>query len=148
MIASMLLQDLRVKCEVYVEFLPEQVFEHFFQQCCNLRNVEFIGPIDWIVHADILDVFQNNSLSQCEVFVLNNTASEMMHLGMMTVHLLLEKCPKLVGLGDLKTWRKIDYFDPESDFFYKTDSMFMKLKKEAIERNWEIDFDLETIPKL
>ena len=36
-----------------------------------------------------------------------------------TVMLFLDKCPHNVGLGDLKTWMKIDYFDPESDLHYK-----------------------------
>ena len=31
--------------------------------------VQFIGPIDWIIHEDILDVFQNNSLDKVEVLV-------------------------------------------------------------------------------
>ena len=136
-------QDLSIKCEVYVEFLPEQVFEFFFQQCRNLRVAQFIGPIDWIVHEDIEDVLQNNPLTDLEMLVLSNTSSELMLLGLRTVHLLLDACPGLVGLGDLKTWRRIDYFDPDSEQFYKTDSAFMKLRKLAQERNWDIDFDIE-----
>ena len=137
------LTDLSVKCEVYVEFLPEQVFEFFMQQCRHMRTVQFIGPIDWIVHADIVDVMDNNSLEHLEVFILSNTALELMFLGLDTVHLLLDKCPCLVGLGDLKTWRRIDYYDPDSPMFYKNDSAFMKLRKYAQESNWEIDFDIE-----
>ena len=128
---------------MYVEFLPEQVFEFFFQQCRNLRVAQLIGPIDWIVHEDIEDVLKNNSLSELEMLVLANTSSELMLLGLRTVHLLLDTCPGLAGLGDLKTWRRIDYFDPDSDYFYKTDSAFMKLKKLAQENNWDIDFDIE-----
>ena len=69
-------QDLKIKCEVYAEFLPEQVFEYFFQQCSSLKMVQFIGPIDWIIHEDILDVFQNNSLDKVEVL-----ARPLQHLG-------------------------------------------------------------------
>ena len=49
----------------------------------------------------------------------------------------------LVGLGDLKTWRKIDYYDPDSNKFFKNDSEFMKLQKHAQESNWEFDFNIE-----
>ena len=45
-----LLQDLKIKCEVYVDFLSEDVFEYFLHQCQNLRIVQYIGPIDWMVH--------------------------------------------------------------------------------------------------
>jgi len=139
------LQDLKVKCEVYVEFLPEQVFEFFFQQCQRLKIVQFIGPIDWIVHEDILDVFHNNSLADLEMLVLANTSSEQMNLGMPTVLLFLEKCKHLIGLGDLKTWKKIDFYDPESEHFFKTESAFTKLQKDAVKKNWEIVFDLENL---
>ena len=137
------LTELSIKCEVYVEFLPEQVMEFFLAQCFNLRVVQIIGPIDWIVHADIVDVLENNPLQHLEVLVLSNTALELMSLGLDTVNLLLDKCPHLVGLGDLKTWRKIDYYDPDSNKFFKNDSEFMKLQKQAQESNWEFDFNIE-----
>jgi hypothetical protein len=31
------MQDLKIKCELYVEFLPEEVFQFFLQQCQNLK---------------------------------------------------------------------------------------------------------------
>ena len=136
-------QDLKIKCEIYVEFLPEQVFEYFFQQCSNLKIVQFIGPTDWILHSDILDVFETNSLSDLEILIISNTSAEPMDLGLDTVLLFLEKCPHLVGLGNLKTWRKIDYFDSESDLHFSNESDYFKLKQKAIRNNWEIDFDLE-----
>ena len=132
-----------IKCEIYVEFLPEEVFEYFFHQCSNLRVAQFIGPVDWIVHEDMEEVVRVNGLPQLEMFVLSNTSSELMQLGMRTVNLLLETCPQLVALGDLKTWRNIDYFDPSSDNFFKHDSAFMKLKKDAQFKNWDIDFDID-----
>jgi len=136
-------QDLSIKCEIYVEFLPEQVIEYFFSHCQNLNVVQFIGPFDWIFPEDIKDIFLRNSLANVEIFVLSNTSSESMSLGLETVNLLLEKCPLLVGLGNLQTWRKIDYFDPESDKFYKNDSAFSNLKRKAQTSNWEIDFDID-----
>ena len=126
-----------------MEFLPEQVFEYFFQQCSNLKIVQFIGPTDWILHTDILDIFENNSLANLEILIISNTSAEPMDLGLDTVLLFLEKCPHLVGLGDLKTWRNIDYFQPESDLHYSTESEYFKLKQAATRNNWEIDFDLE-----
>ena len=136
-------QDLKIKCEEYVEFLPEQVFEHFFQQCSNLRVAQLIGPVDWIMHDDILDVFLNNSLTMLEVLVISNTSSQPMNLGLDTVMLLLEKCPNIVGLGDLKTWMKIDYFDPDSDLHYNSKSSFVRLREEARAKNWELDLDVD-----
>ena len=138
-------QDLKIKCEIYVEFLPEQVFEFFLQQCQHLKIVQYIGPVDWIVHEDILDVFNNNSLEELEVFVLSNTSTELMNLGLPTVFLFLEKCKNLIALGDLKTWKKIDFYDPESEHFFKSESLFSTLKKNATKKNWEIDFDLENV---
>ena len=128
-----------------MDFLPEQVFEFFFQQCHHLKIVQYVGPIDWIVHEDIVDVFNNNSLAELEMFVLANTSIEQMNLGMPTVLLFLEKCKNLIGLGDLKTWKKIDFYDPDSEHFFKSESMFSKLKKDAVKKNWEIDFDLENL---
>ena len=126
-----------------MEFLPEQVIEYFFSHCQNLNVVQFIGPFDWIFPEDIKDLFLRNSLANVEIYVLSNTSSESMSLGLETVNLLLEKCPLLVGLGNLQTWRKIDYFDPESDKFYKNDSAFSNLKRKAQTSNWEIDFDID-----
>ena len=65
-----------IKCEIYVEFLPEEVFEYFFHQCSNLRVAQFIGPVDWIVHEDMVEVVRVNGLPQLEMFVLSNTSSE------------------------------------------------------------------------
>lgn len=128
-----------------MEFLPEQVFEFFLHQCHLLKIVQFIGPVDWIVHQDILDMFNNNILDQLEMFVLSNTSTEVMNLGLPTVFLFLEKCKNLVALGNLKTWQKIDFFDSESDKFFKTDSLFSTLKKNAVKKNWDIDFDVENL---
>ena len=104
-------QDLKVKCEIYVEFLPEQVFEFFLSKCHNLKILQFIGPVDWIVHQDIVEIFKYNSLENLEMFLLSNTSSESMNLGLDTVFWFLEKCENLIGLGDLKTWKNIDYYD-------------------------------------
>ena len=134
-----------IKCELYVEFLPEKVFEFFFYQCQHLRIAQFIAPIDWVMHEDILDIFSNNNLKELEMLILSNTSSENMNLGMSTVMFLLEKCKKLIALGNLKTWKKIDYFDPESQHFFKNDSEFIDLKKDAIKKNWDIDFDVENL---
>ena len=136
-------QDLKIKCEMYVEFLPEEVFDYFFQQCWSLKIVQFIGPTDWILHSDIQDIFENNSLASLEVLVISNTSTESMDLGLDTVLLFLDKCPQLVGLGNLKTWSKIDYFDPESGLHYSKESEYFQLRQAATKSNWEIDFDLE-----
>lgn len=136
-------QDFKLKCEIYVEFLPEEVFEFFFQQCRKLKIVQYIGPIDWLHHSDIVDVVTNNGLRDLEIFILSNTADGKMNLGVDTVEFLLDICPNLIGLGNLKTWGKIDYFDPESEYYMKSESLFIQMKKDALAKNWDIDFDLE-----
>jgi hypothetical protein len=153
------LQDLKLKCELYVDFLPEDVFEFFLHHCRCLKTVQYIAPIDWIVHQvthslnvvcspcaqDIVDLFSANPLADLEMLVLANSNTEAMNLGLQTVHLFLQMCPKLAVFGNLKTWRKIDFYDPNSDLYFKSESMFFQLKKEAIKKNWDIDFDIENL---
>merc|ERR1712126_754920 len=117
-------EDLKVKCEMYVEFLPEEVFEVFLHQCSRLRIVQYIAPIDWVIHQDLIDLFSTNPLPFLEMLVLTNTSHQPMDLGLASVMLCLSQCPRLTVLGDLRTWRKIDYYDPESDFYFKSESMF------------------------
>ena len=56
---------------MFVEFLPEEVFEFFFSLCHNLKVAQLIGPIDWIMHEDITDIFELNHLTNLEVLVLS-----------------------------------------------------------------------------
>ena len=94
---------------------------------------------------DLLDIFSSNPLTELEMVVLSNTSTEPMHLGMPTLLLFLEKCPNLSVLGNLKTWRRIDFYDPDSELYFKSESEFCKLKKLAVKNNWDIDFDMENL---
>ena len=88
-------------------------------------------------------------LSQLEILVLSNVeifyeeSDATMNLGIDTVSLFLGHCPGLIGIGDLGTWRGIDYFDPDSDGFYNsTESEFSLLQREAVQKNWNLDLSL------
>ncbi len=71
--------------------------------------------------------------------------TEPMPLGMDTVNWFLEQCPNLVILGNLRSWSRIDYYNPESQNYYRSESQLSKLKSEAVAKNWDIDFDLESL---
>ena len=79
------------------------------------------------------------------MLVLDNSSTEHMLLGLNTVILLLERCPKLTVLGNLKTWRKIDFYNPQSELYFKSESGFCKLRKDATVNNWDINFDVENL---
>ena len=83
------------------------------------------------------------------MLVLNNTDSDnSMQLGMKTVQLLIDLCPCLTVLGNLRTWHDIDYFNEESENYFKLESELSKFKQEAIKKNWDIDLDLENLDYL
>ena len=114
---------------------------NFFPNQKLLHNSEL--PIS--CPQDLLDVFSSNPLTELEMVVLSNTSTEPMHLGMPTLLLFLEKCPNLSVLGNLKTWRRIDFYDPDSELYFKSESEFSKLKKVAVKSNWDISLDVENL---
>ena len=141
------LLDLKVKCEIYVEFLPEAVLDFFLLQCRRLEILQYQAPIDWLDHQDLLDLLTTNPLAHLEMLVLSNMSTEPMNLGLETLQLFLDICPRLVAIGDLKTWKKIDFFNPESEMYFKSESEYSQLKKKAVKSNWDIDFDVENLDK-
>ena len=69
-----------------------------------------------------------------------------MRLGMDTVQNLLESCDHLTGLGNLRTWADIDYYNAENRNYFNSESSALgKLKSNIIARNWDLDLDLETL---
>ena len=68
-----------------------------------------------------------------------------MNLGMETARYFVEKFPNLTVLGNLRTWRCIDYFDSNSQNYFRSESELSRLKEEAKRRNWDIDFELENL---
>lgn len=65
---------------------------------------------------------------------------------MESVHFFVDNFPKLTALGNLSSWKYIDYFNPNSGNFYKTESELSQLKRRARKSNWNLDFDVETLP--
>ena len=66
-----------------------------------------------------------------------------------TVHTLIESCPRLSGIGNLRTWANIDYYNVDDANYYNSESSeFIKLKKKAAEMNWDLDIDLENLDYL
>ena len=58
----------------------------------------------------------------------------------------MECCPRLTGLGNLRTWRNIDYYNAEDENFYNSDtSELSQLKKKIVKMNWDIDIELENL---
>ena len=63
------------------------------------------------------------------MLVLSNSAvNAPLKLGLESVHLLLDACPRLTLLGNLRTWAGIDYFNPESEKYFRDESDFSELK--------------------
>ena len=72
-----------------------------------------------------------------------------MKLGINTVLNLLETCPHLTGLGNLRTWGEIDYYNSDHPNYFNSDTSELgQLKKSIIKRNWDLDLDLETLDYL
>ena len=70
-------------------------------------------------------------------------------LGIETVHKLLESCPRLTGLGNLRTWRDIDYYKTDHPNYFRSDTSALgKLKRKAIDNNWDLDLDMENLDYL
>ena len=76
----------------------------------------------------------------------DNPQMESKPIGTDTVYSLIENCPRLTGLGNLRTWRHIDYYNPSDPNYYKLEeSCLGKLKQEVKQSNWDLDLDLENL---
>ena len=76
----------------------------------------------------------------------NNRETEQTSLGIETVYSLIENCPRLTTLGNLRTWRNIDYYNPSDANYYKSDeSSLGKLKEQSMRSNWDLDLDVENL---
>ena len=75
----------------------------------------------------------------------NSFSESHMNLGMTSVIFFVDNFPNLTILGNLRTWRSIDYFDPESTNYFRAESDLSRLKTEARKKNWDIDFELENL---
>ena len=139
-----LLQDLKVKCQDFVEHLPRQLFEFLFGCHSNLKLVQYVAPLDWLSDRQIETTFDKFRKS-LEMIIISNTSETSMDLGMLSVNYFVDRFPNLTILGNLRTWRSIDYFDQNSSNYFRAESELSQLKENARKRNWDIDFELENL---
>ena len=67
-------------------------------------------------------------------------------LGIDTLNCLIQSCKNLTGIGNLRTWLDIDYYNPTSDSYYSNDrSELGRLRKKIVTNNWDLDLDLENL---
>ena len=138
------LQDLKVKCEDFVETFPPQVFQFLLASKSNLKMVQFIAPLEWMNHQHLEPVF-NKFQNSVEMLIISNTSDSQMNLGMESVRYFVDHFPNLTVLGNLRTWRLIDYFDSNSVNYFRSESELSQLKERARKKNWDIDFELENL---
>ncbi len=128
-----------------VDRFPELAL-HYLLGCSGpLRLVQFVCPMPWLSAATLRSFCQAGCLAHLEMLVLANTSDVPMDLGLDSVRDLIRHCPDLGVIANLRTWARIDYFDPASEFYFRTESAFSQLKRDAVSQNWDIEFDLENI---
>ena len=71
-----------------------------------------------------------------------------MKLSMSSVHWLVENCPNLTQLGNLRSWKSIDYYNVESANFYRQESELSRFKYHALKNNWDLDLEIENLDLL
>ena len=140
------LEELVIKCEDNVDTFPIEVFCYFMRSEGELKIVQFLAPMPWLTTDLLNTLLTSRNAETLEMLVLSNTSTEAkMGLDLRAMKSILEACPRLTVLGNLRTWSKIDYFDDESVNYFRSESEFCELKREAVRKNWDIDFDLENI---
>jgi len=65
---------------------------------------------------------------------------------MESVNYFVDNFPKLTAVGNLRNWKFIDYYDCNSVNFYKSESELSELKRRSKTNNWNINYDMETLP--
>jgi hypothetical protein len=71
-----------------------------------------------------------------------------MKLGMPSVRWIFDHCPNLSILGNLRNWSLIDYYDSESQHFYRAESELSQYKAKAVASNWDLDLEVENLDYL
>ncbi len=68
-----------------------------------LRTAQYSAPLSWLRRQHLLPLCASGRLSELQMLVLANTcASEPMELGLDCAEMLLEACPELCALGNLR----------------------------------------------
>ena len=119
--------------------------------------------MDWLTHEIVTDKLVSKHHKSLEMVILSNQSAvaaatgddddnneHLMRLGMDTLQYLIDTCPRLCCVGNLKTWAGIDYYDPQSEHYYQSgdQSQLGKLKQTAIKKNWNLDLDSENLDYL
>ncbi len=121
-------------CHCSANATVRKVFRHTaYTRCASYSQV----------HLGLLCA--SGALDLLEMFVLNNTSVRPMGLGLDALEELLETADNLSYVGNLRTWSRIDHYDPDSPQYFKCESRLSQLKRVAVEKNWDIDFDIEEL---
>ena len=79
------------------------------------------------------------------MIILHNVDSVGMNLGLQSVLYLIDHCPNLTILGNLRSWKNIDYYNINSSHFYRAESELSRLKEKITSENWDLDLDVENL---
>ena len=80
------------------------------------------------------------------MLILNNVdLNADMKLSMSSVHWLVDNCPNLTHLGNLRSWKSIDYYNVESVNFYRSESELSQFKEQIRLNNWDLDLEIENL---
>ena len=80
------------------------------------------------------------------MLILNNVdLNADMKLSMSSVHWLVDNCPNLTHLGNLRSWKSIDYYNVESVNFYRSESELSQFKEQIRQNNWDLDLEIENL---
>lgn len=142
------LEEFNLTCEEYVEELSEVVFAYFFQCRGNLKLVQYVAPLNWLTDEYLHFYCESKAFCELEMLVVKNTSDKNLSLGLESANNIIKFAPNLVALGDLRSWKGIDYYNEESQFYFKSESEFSKLKREIQTKNWDLDLDVESIDYL
>ena len=84
-----------------------------------------------------------------EMLILDNVDFNTdMKLSMSSVHWMVENCPNLTHLGNLRSWKSIDYYNIENVHFYRQESELSRFKAHALKNNWDLDLEIENLDLL
>ena len=109
---------------------------------------QFIGPMEWLTHELVTSGLMPHNKT-LEMLILSNTGETPMPLGMETLNAIIDTCPEICCVGNLRSWTGIDYYDPHSANYYKyTESDLGKLKQKALKSNWNLDLESENLDYL
>ena len=104
--------------------------------------------MEWLTHELVTSGLTPHNKT-LEMLILSNTGETPMPLGMETLHAIIDTCPEICCVGNLRSWTGIDYYDPHSANYYKyTESDLGKLKQKALKSNWNLDLESENLDYL